>query len=255
MTSAATRLGVNQARVSMIETGRTPISADRVRTTARAYDCSDEPLVDALAAMTGRRVRGWWEEYREHLPPQLVDVAELEHHATELRVALSLHIPALLQTADFARAMLREAVPPFRPYELEHRLTYRIKRQIVLDRADPLPYTALIHEAALRMRYGGPDITRGQLTHILDLSERDNVSVRVIPFVTDSFPGNGQSFDYICGRVPQLDTVQLDTHHGCDFLDAEAQLIKYRTVLNRMESCALDPAQSRDLIRRIAKSL
>ncbi|MEV6751784.1 helix-turn-helix transcriptional regulator [Streptomyces sp. NPDC051214] len=254
-TQAAAHLGVNQARVSMIETGRSPISADRVRATARAYTCTDDSLVDALAAMTGRRTRGWWEEYREYLRPDLIDLAELEHHATQLQVALTLHIPALLQTTDHARAMLGEAVPTFRPYELEHWLSFRIKRQALLHRSGPLPYSALVHEAALRMQYGGSNTARSQLAHILELSERDNVTVRVIPFTTPSFPGNGQSFDYVRGPVPQLDTVQLDTHHGCEFLDAEAQLEKYRTVLDRMEACALKPQKSRDFIQRIMRSI
>ncbi|RZB17231.1 XRE family transcriptional regulator [Streptomyces sp. F001] len=255
-TGAAELLGVNQARVSMVETGRTPVSADRVRAMASAYDCSDERLIDALASMTGRRTRGWWESYREHVPPALVDLAELEHHATALRVALVIHIPALLQTTDHARALFQAVVPPMRQYEIEHRLTHRIKRQGVLHREDPPPYKAIIHETALRMGFGGPAVTRGQLKHLLDMSELPHVAVRVIPFGTDHFPTTGQSFDYVEGPVPQLDTVQLDTHHGaCEFLDAEAQLSKYRAVLDRMEACALDPAESRDFIHHRLQNL
>ncbi|WP_411148738.1 helix-turn-helix domain-containing protein [Streptomyces sp. A30] len=254
-TAAADLLGLKQAQVSSIEAGRYAVSADRVRTFARAYSCADPALVEALAAMTGGRTRGWWDDYREYLPAGLIDLAELEHHAAALRVALSLHIPALLQTTDHARAMLREAVPPFRPYELEHRLSYRIKRQEVLHRSDALPYTALLHEAALRMQYGGPEIAGGQLAHLLELSEQDNITIRVIPFSSPHFPGNGQSFDYAVGPVPQLDTVQLDTHHGgCEFLDADAQLTKYRTVLDRMESCALGITESREIIKHIMLS-
>ncbi|MFF1375740.1 helix-turn-helix domain-containing protein [Streptomyces sp. NPDC058308] len=252
-TQAAARLGVNQARVSMIETGRTPISADRVRATARAYDCSDLPLVDALAAMTGRRTRGWWDDYREHLPVGLIDLAELEHHASALRVALVVHIPALLQTTAHARALFNEAVPPLRQHEIEHRVTHRIKRQAILHREAPPPYQAVIHESALHMGYGGAATVRGQLHHILEMSELEHVTVRVLPFGRGSFPGTGQPIDYLSGPVPQLDTVQLDAHHGCEFLDAEAQLEKYRFVIARMEENALGPAESRDLIHRIAQ--
>ncbi len=252
VTEAAAQLGVNQGRVSMIETGRSSLSADRVRAVASAYDCSDAALIDALAAMTGRRTRGWWEEYREHLPAALVDLAELEHHATGLRVALAMHIPALLQTTDHARALFRAVVPPMRQYEIEHRLTHRIKRQGILHRENPLPYSAIIHESALRMGFGGSAVKRGQLKHLLDMSEFPNVTVQVIPFDTEYYPSTGQSFDYIEGPVPQLDTVQLDTHHGgCGFLDAEAQLSKYRAVLDHMESCALGPAESRDFIHSL----
>jgi transcriptional regulator with XRE-family HTH domain len=254
VTQAAAHLGVNQGRVSMIETGRTPLSADRVRAIASAYDCSDESLVEALAAMTGRRTRGWWEEYREHLPAALVDLAELEHQASGLRAALIVHIPALLQTTDHARALFHQVAPPMRQYEIEHRLSHRIKRQGVLYRETPPRYTATIHETALRMGFGGPDITRGQLKHLLEMSELDHVTVSVIPFGTDHFPTTGQSIDYIEGPVHQLDTVQLDTHHGaCEFLDAEAQLSKYRSVLDRIESCALSPTESRDFINRLIR--
>lgn len=256
VTGAAELLGVNQSRVSMIETGRTPISADRLRSMAHVYDCSDEALIDALAAMTGRRARGWWEEYREHLPAALVDLAELEHHACALRVALMIHIPALLQTTDHARAILQSAAPPMRQYEVEHRLTHRMKRQGVLHRTDPPPYTAIIHESALHMNFGGPVVARGQLKHLLDMSELPHVTVRVITFGADDFPATGQPFDYVEGPVPQLDTVQLDSHHGaCEFIDAEAPLNKYRAVLNRMESCALNPADTRDFIHHRIQNL
>ncbi|GAB3181865.1 helix-turn-helix domain-containing protein [Streptomyces incanus] len=254
VTQAATHLGVNQGRVSMIETGRSSVSADLVRGMASAYDCSDEALIVTLAAMTGRRSRGWWEEYREHLPAALVDLAELEHHATALRVALVIHIPALLQTTDHARALFRAVVPPMRQYEIEHRLTHRIKRQGILHRESPPPYSAIIHESALRMGFGGPVVTRGQLTHLLGMGEMPHVTIRVIPFGTGYFPSTGQSFDYVAGAVPQLDTVQLDTHHGgCGFLDAEAQLTKYRAVLDHMTSCALGPAESRDFIHNLIR--
>ncbi|MET9373045.1 helix-turn-helix transcriptional regulator [Streptomyces sp. NPDC002992] len=254
-TSAAAALGISQARVSSIESGRYPVSAERVRTFARTYDCADEALIEALCAMTGGRTRGWWEEYREYLPAALVDLAELEHHAVELRVALVIHIPALLQTADHARALFREVAPPLLPYEAEHRLTHRIKRQEVIYRPQPLPYTALIHEAALRMGLGGPEVARAQLEHIVEMSERDNITVRVLPFGSGAFPGTGQPIDYVSGAVPKLDTVQVDTHFGCEFLDAEAQLIKFRSVLDRLEASALKPSESRDFIHRLAREI
>ncbi|MFH9082787.1 DUF5753 domain-containing protein [Streptomyces sp. NPDC017673] len=254
-TAAAALLGLKQAQISNIESGRYAVSADRVRTFARTYSCADTALVEALAAMTGGRTRGWWDEYRDHLPASLIDLAELEHHAAKLRVALVIHIPALLQTTDHARALFRTVFPPLQQYEIEHRLSHRIKRQNILHRESPTPYTATIHEAALRMGFGGRDVAAAQLRHLLSMSERPDVTVRIIPFGRASFHGTGQGIDYVAGAVPQLDTVQLDTHHGCEFLDGEAQLNKYRAVVDHMEASALRPEASRDVIHRIAQEL
>ncbi|MEU5429377.1 helix-turn-helix transcriptional regulator [Streptomyces olivoreticuli] len=253
-TAAAARLGVNQSRISNIEAGRYAVSAERVRAMARNYNCSEHELVDALAGMTGGRTRGWWDEYRELLPAALVDLAELEYHAAGFRVAVAIHVPGLLQTVDHARALFQEVVPSLRPYEIEHRISFRIKRQGVLHK-NPVPYTAIIHEAALHMQFGGPITARAQLEHLVEISELDNVALRVIPFGNGTFSSNGQPIDYVSGPVPQLDTVQLDVHHGCEFLDADAELTKYRTVLDRLESNALKPTQSRDFIHRIAQSI
>ncbi|MGA5132818.1 helix-turn-helix domain-containing protein [Streptomyces olivoreticuli] len=253
-TAAAARLGVNQSRISNIEAGRYAVSAERVRAMARNYNCSEHELVDALAGMTGGRTRGWWDEYRELLPAALVDLAELEHHAAGFRVALTIHIPGLLQTVDHARALFQDVVPPLRAFEVEHRLSYRIKRQQTLHREPSIKYTAIVHEAALRMQYGGPVVARAQLEHLLEMSHLDNVTLLVIPFGSGSFSGNGQPIDYVYGAVPQLDTIQLDVHHGCEFLDAEAELAKYRTVLDRLEGNALKPNPSRDFIHAILRS-
>lgn len=254
-TEAGRLLGTNQAQISNIEASRFGVSAERVRTLARIYDCSDVDLIEALVGMTGERKRGWWEEYREILPIALLDLAEMEHHARAIRVAVVIHMPGLLQTLDHARAGLQEAVPPLRPHVVEHHISYRMKRQAILYGDQPTPYATIVHEAALRMRVGGRDVARRQLEHLIEMSEHDNVDVRVIPFGAWAFVSTGQSITYASGPMPLLDTVELDTAHGCEFLDAEAQLAKYRVVLDRMNSGALSPEKSRDAIHNIAQSL
>ncbi|MFH8371506.1 helix-turn-helix transcriptional regulator [Streptomyces sp. NPDC018031] len=251
---AGHRLGADQARISNIESGRAGISADRVRLLAGTYDCVDQDLIEALTTMASGRRRQWWEEYRGVLPDPMLDIAELEHHAVTLRTAQTSSLPGLLQTPGHARVVFGQMVPPLPPHHVEHRASHRVKRQAVLyDRA--VPYTAIIHEAALRMRFGGTDMTRGQLDHIVATSERDNITVLVIPFEAGEFPGSGQTILYAQGPVPQLDTVQLDQWHGPAFLDAEGDLANYRNILDRLESLALAADESRDLIRSIASSL
>lgn len=249
--AAGQRLGVDPARISNIEAGRFGVSAERVRNFALGYDCPDDAYVQALAAMTASRGRNWWDDYRETLPSVLLDLAEMEHHATALRTAQFTHLPGLLQTIDYARLVFQQNVPALSPPQVEHRLSHRVKRQEVLYRSAPVPYLAIIHEAALRMRFGGGQLMRAQLQHILNMSEREGVSVRVLPFTAGIFPGAGQTVVFAHGTVHQLDTVQLDTEHGSVFLSADAQLEKYRTIMERLASLSLEETESRDLVRAI----
>ncbi|MDT0406679.1 MULTISPECIES: helix-turn-helix domain-containing protein [Streptomyces] len=254
-TEAGQLLGVKQNQISNTEAGRIGVSPERVRTLAHHYKCGDPALVQALSGMAADRKRGWWEEYREILPAALLNLAEVEHHATRLRGAVTVHIPGLLQTTEHARELFRQVVPEFPPPDIEHRVSFRIKRQAVLYRASANPYLAVIHEAALRMQFGGPKTARAQLQRLLDMSEREHITIRVLPFAAGGFPGSGQSIFYSHGPIPQLDTVHLDQSHGPVFLDAEAQLAMYRILLDRLDSRALTPEKSRDVINHLVRDL
>ncbi|WP_242432529.1 Scr1 family TA system antitoxin-like transcriptional regulator [Streptomyces sp. Root1310] len=94
-----------------------------------------------------------------------------------------------------------------------------------------------------------------QLEHLLEQSEREHITVQVIPFAIGAYPGSGQNIHYACGLLPQLDTVSLDQSHGPVLLDAEAQLEMYRILLDRMERVALEPSKSRDFIHDLIHDL
>jgi transcriptional regulator with XRE-family HTH domain len=253
---AAGLLGVNRTRIPNIESGRFGISAERVRTLAVNYGCTDIDLVKALVAMTQERGPYWWEGYRGRLPAGFLDVAELEYHAVALRMYATVHIPGLLQTAEHARALFERSLVALPLKEIELRATHRMRRQdVLLLRDNPPPFTAIIHEAALRMQFGGPKTARAQLDHVLAMSERDHITVRVVPFGAEGFAGPGQPILYASGPVPQLDTVQLDSFHGSAFLDCELQLRNYHSLLDRVEDGALSSEESRDLVRGIAQQL
>ncbi|MGW1889692.1 helix-turn-helix domain-containing protein [Streptomyces sp. NPDC002004] len=250
---AAGLLGIDRTRLSNMESGIRPISPERVRTLGCNYDCNDESYVDALATMAAPGERGWWEKHRGTLSAGLLDIAELEWHATRVRTAQVVHIPGLLQTEEYARAVFSAVLPPLTRLEIELRVAHRMERQQVFDRPHPLSYVAYVHEAALRMPFGGAETTLLQLKHLAAMSERDGIDVRVIPTSVGGFPGAGHALLYADGVVPRLDTVQLDSAHGPEFTHAEAQLTKYRAHLDWMEDASLPPSGSRDLIRRIAR--
>ncbi|MBP0458426.1 helix-turn-helix domain-containing protein [Streptomyces montanisoli] len=252
---AAGLLGVDRAKISNMEAGTRVVNAERVRTLASNYDCTDSGYVDALAAMSDESRSGWWEQYRGTLPPGLLDIAELEWHAKRLLTGQIVHLPGLLHTEDYARAVFNAGLPAMSRLEVELRVQHRMNRQRVLDEPSPLPYVGYVHEAALRMQFGGRKVTRNQLEHLCVMSERDNVTLQVIPVGCDGFPGAGHALLYAEGPVARLDTVQLDSTHGPEFSHAEAQLAKYRAHLDWMDEHSLSPEKSRDLIRAVALSL
>lgn len=253
LAEAAALLSTDRTTISNTESGRFGVSGERVRAWASQYDCPDVEYIETLGAMAEERGKGWWEDYRGELSAGALDLAELEHHAVSLRAVQMMHMPGLLQTEDYARAVFAEAVPPLTPANHRRQLSHRLKRRDVLDRDTPPQCTFLIHEAALRMTFGGPKIAQGQLDYLLIESERENVTVRVIPFAVGGFPNAGSSTLYVYGPVAQLDTVQTDTATGPAFLDAETRLANYRAVLDRTEEKSLNPKQSRDFIREIAQ--
>jgi transcriptional regulator with XRE-family HTH domain len=254
-TEGARQLGVSQAQLSNIEASRFGVSPDRLRALARIYRCPDNDYVEGLIELATERKGGWWETFREVLPISLLDIAELEHHATALRSANTAHIPGLLQTTDHAREIFRQVVPEFARTDIEHRVSHRLQRQAILDRASPMRFHAIIHEAALRVPVGGSQVANRQLEHLVEQSERDHITVQVIPFAIGAYPGSGQTILYVHGPVPQLDTVSLDQSHGPALVDAEAQLQTYRILLARMESVALKPEASRDFIHNLTRDL
>lgn len=247
---AAGLLGVNPAQITHIESALAGVSEQRIRRLASHYACTDHAFVDALVAMATDRTRGWWEDYRGLLPTSFLDLSELEHHARFLRHVAILYVPGLLQTEEYARAVFSSRLPELTSDELELRIQHRKTRQQFT-----IPYEALIHEAALRIRVGDRATARAQLTKVLELSEADHITVRVIPFDLDGFANASSTMTYMCGPLPKLDTVVRDALHGSAFIDAEAQLTTYRTSFRKVEAASLEPEQSRDLIHRLTKEL
>ncbi|MFD7286021.1 helix-turn-helix domain-containing protein [Streptomyces sp. NPDC059863] len=252
---AAGLLGLDRTKVSNMESGIRATSPERVRILCSNYDCPDEKYIAALANMATNLQPGWWEQYRGTLPQGLLDVAELEWRATRLRTLQTVHLPGLLHLSGYARAVFASAIPSLPTSEIELRVSHRLQRQQVLERETPVQYIGYVHEAALRMQFGGRRATREQLDHLCAMSERENIEVRVLPVAVGEFPGAGHAVLYAEGPVPQLDTVQLDSAHGPEFSHAEAQLAKYRGHLDWMEKHTLDSAKSRDFIREIAHEL
>lgn len=249
----ARALGIGPAQVTQMEAGRTGISVERLRTLAATCMCVNESLIDALAdIITDRSEAGWWEDYRGTLSTDFLEVAELEGHARGLSTYTITFIPGLLQTKAYAAAVFSGALPPLPRHEIDLRTTFRIQRQSIV-RSGGTPYTAFIHEAALRMQFSGATVQTEQLDGLIEDSDSPGISVRVIPFGVDALPSASENFTYAEGPIPELDTAQTDMAPGCQLFDAPAHLARFRAILARTASSALSEEDSRDFIRSIKK--
>ncbi|MFF2040176.1 helix-turn-helix domain-containing protein [Kitasatospora sp. NPDC058170] len=248
-------VGMNPAQVTQMESGKIGISVERLRTIAATCMCANQPLVDALAdIITDRGKPGWWEEYREPLATDFLEVAELESHARRLFTYTTTFIPGLLQTGAYASALFAQAYPPPARHEVDLRTAFRMQRQRVV-RSGAVPYSAFIHEAALRMKFSDLKTHTDQLAALIEDSEDSRVSVRVVPFHADAIPSPSENFTYAEGPVTELDAAQMDTGHGIQLFDAPAHLARFRVLLARMESTAFSEEKSRDLIQLIKKEM
>ncbi|MFF4454974.1 helix-turn-helix domain-containing protein [Streptomyces goshikiensis] len=253
---AAGLLSIDQAKISHMEAGRIGVSPDRIRRMCTFYQSDNLPLIDALCGIAlEHRGQFWFDDFRGKLDPNWLNVAELELHAKKMRSSQSFTFPGPFQTENYARTLFGGVMPKLPADEIEARVAHRLQRFSIFEQDAPPQYTAIIHEAALRMRFGGRAVVREQLQHLIEVSERPSIEIRVIPFTSEDFIEVTQPVLYAYGPVPELDTVQIDSASGGRFLDADAELKKYRTLLDIAEEAALTPAESRQIIHHIAREL
>ncbi|MBO1420189.1 helix-turn-helix transcriptional regulator [Streptomyces sp. FH025] len=252
---AAALFGFSRTKITQIEKGQYPISAERVKMLASDFKEGDAAYVEALAAMAEERHRGWWEDFRGSVPVGFLDIAEMEYFAEGMRTFQVSHVPGVMQTEDYARAIFSDLYPPLPPRLVEGRLEHRLQRSAVLMCEGAQPYSALVHEAALRMQFGGCATTKQQLDRLLDFSELPHVTLRVISFSAKGLIGAGQGVFYAKAPASRLDTVQLDAVGGPVFLHEQKQLENYRHIIDMMTERSLTESQSRDTIRLIKKEL
>ncbi|MFF1787164.1 Scr1 family TA system antitoxin-like transcriptional regulator [Kitasatospora sp. NPDC058243] len=249
-------LGVSPAQVTQMESGKTSVSVDRLRTVADACECYNQPLIDALNGIITVRDKGWWEQYRNHIPDVFLESAEHEDFAaTKIRVCASTFLPGLLQTDDYTRGIFSRRIPRLPADELDLHAAFRSERRTRVLQSPRKKLEAYLHESSLLTRFGGTDVLRGQLHSLIDDSLRDDISIRVIPFTAHTYPGPAESLIYTSGEVPELDTAEVESSQGPIFFDAPSELESYREVFNRIEKAALSGEDSRDLIHRTGKNL
>ena len=253
----ADALSWSLSKVNRIESGDVTISITDLRALLALLEVNDVPTVDRLTddARTARR-RGWWDEpeVREHLTPATIQLLQFEAEATELRYFQPAIVPGVLQTREYAEAIL-DYRDDLDPETRKARLDTRMKRAAqAFERFDLAPhYLFILDESVLRRIVGGPRILADQLQRLTELCERQNVLIRIVP-LADSLMAIMGSFILL-----DLDENNIVLYRESGFEDdivhTSATVSRYRSKFELLWEQSLDPAASKRLIQARAAEL
>jgi len=206
-----------------------------------------------LAVCQDQGVPGWLQEYGDRLPKQLVTLVDHEDKAHGITDFEATWVPGLLQTADYARALLSRSVSVPED-EVEEWVAARLARQELFTRGTGARFGFFLHETALRLPVGGAAVLSDQLHHLLRMSVRPPITVRVVPAAVGAHAGLDGSFRLL--EFPEFHpVVYLESTTSALFLERREQVTAYRRILHGLAEVALDEGHSRDLIVTVAQEL
>ncbi|MEW2292049.1 helix-turn-helix transcriptional regulator [Streptomyces sp. NPDC006743] len=249
----AERLLVSQSKISRLENGRRSISQRDVRDLCGVYEVEDHRVVDSLMQMAkDSRQQGWWHSFGDI--PYSVYIG-LETDAASLRVYDPQVVPGLLQTRQYAEALIAGALPETAPADIEKRVQVRMRRQERISAAEnPLRLWTVLDEAALRRAVGNRSLMREQLEHLVEQSQLPHVTVQVIPFEMGAHPGlNGQYAILEFPDTADSSVVYIEGVTSDLYLEKANDVQKYSVMYEHLRAQALNVEQSREFIEKAAK--
>ncbi|MEW2049861.1 helix-turn-helix domain-containing protein [Streptomyces sp. NBC_00377] len=249
----AERLLVSQSKISRLENGRRSISQRDVRDLCGVYEVEDQRMVDSLMEMAkDSRQQGWWHAFGD--VPYSVYIG-LETDAASLRVYDPQVVPGLLQTRQYAEALISGALPEAPPADIEKRIQVRLRRQERISTADnPLRLWAVLDEAALRRQVGNRQVMIEQLEYLLEMSQLPHVTVQLIPFTMGAHPGvSGQYAILEFPDAADSSVVYIEGVTSDLYLEKPQDVQKYSVMYEHLRAQALNADQTREFIAKVAK--
>lgn len=247
------RLGVSQSKVSRVENGQLGLQLEEVAAMLGLYHVPLQRREELLELVRNAAVPGWVRVHRSGLPDQWRALLELEAAATALHNWQPLWVPGLLQTADYARAIIDGTATTVRTEaELDGKVSARLGRQVVLTRPLPPNLHVLIYEPALRVPVGGPGVMATQLRHLAEMARKPQITVQVVPVAAGPHPGLEGPF-MIMEFEADPTLVHLENRVQSIFLEEPPHIQSYRLAWERIQARALPAQRSAQLIAELAR--
>ncbi|WP_066974968.1 helix-turn-helix domain-containing protein [Streptomyces sp. NRRL F-4489] len=253
---AAERIGCHRTKINRIENARLGISLGELRDLLSFYEVDDPAEVDGMVELARRRREPDWLRRAALVRPSIRDLVHYEETASCIRSYQGVLITGLLQTPDYARAVLSARPSNLGEEGVEALLEARIRRQEFLDRADPPRLCIIESEAALRVQVGGRETMRKQLAHLETMARRDGIELRIIPDRAGAHAGLNGSFVLFSFPNPAYpDVVSVEHRTGMTYMETFEQTSEYAVIFDALQSVALDPEDSLALTAKVRNDL
>jgi transcriptional regulator with XRE-family HTH domain len=252
---AGNAIRASHSKISRLEGGRVGFKDRDVVDLFMYYDVTDPAQIQTLREIAARaNSRGWWSDYSDILPSWFEEYISLEQAAIEIRGYEVQFVPGLLQTEEYARAVTLLAYS--NPKEISRRVSLRMARQAMLSGAQPVRLGMMLDEATLSRPIGGTSVMRAQLRHLIEMSQRPNVTIQILPFKAGGHAAAGGPFSVLHFAESDLsDIVYLEQLATAQYLEKPDMVSKYLAVMERLRLEAATPADSIDRLQAMLSDI
>lgn len=244
------------SKISRLELGRVSFKERDVADLLDLYGVVGEQKDQLLQLTHEANAMPWWQKYREVVPDWFQVYVGLEEAAALIRIYEVQFVPGLLQTEDYARAVVVQGAPSLSPEEIDSRVAVRMGRQKLFSRENPARLWAVVDEAALRRPIGSRDVLAGQINRLIDATSEPNITLQVMPFKHGGHAAEGGAFTIM--RFPEADLpdmVYMEYLTGAHYIDKPDDVELYAAVMERLSVAGTSPEKTRDILGDILKEL
>ncbi|MET7904694.1 helix-turn-helix transcriptional regulator [Streptomyces sp. NPDC005355] len=254
---AGRALDVTHATIRRMEKAEVGLKLPYVEKLLRTYGVSDPEEVEGFLALAREANKnGWWHRFRDVLPDWFNTFVSLEVEANLIRAYEPHYIPGLLQSEDYARAVLRAGMPHAPETEIERNVALRMERQALLTREDPPMLWVVMDETVLRRPIGGTETMRAQIARLIEVAEVPHIRLQVMPFDAGPHPAMYGPFHIFRFPIPELpDIAYTETLVSGSYFDQRDDVSAFLEALDRMCAQAAPAQTTQAILSRIRKEI
>jgi transcriptional regulator with XRE-family HTH domain len=254
---AGYRIRASGSKISRLELGRVSFKERDVVDLLDLYGVTDSSEHAQLIGLAREaNSPAWWQKYSDVVPDWFQIYVGLEEAAELIRVYEVQFVPGLLQTEEYARAVIRQGQPAAAADEVDRRVALRTRRQQLLSRPSPPRLWAVVDEGALRRPIGGKAVMQGQIERLMAATREPNITLQVLPFTFGGHAAEGGAFTVMRFPEPDMsDIVYIEQLTGALYLDKREDVERYSEVMERLSVKGTSPDRTQDILAAILKEM